>query len=156
MGDVEAPARDWSEAVSEASRHVEERLDAQAVVEENRGPVSRRALISAATVLLLVLVAANIWLLVQPARAADTMFYARENQAWTLADAADVVEDFRLEAGRLPTPDEVAEDFAGVITYELRGGQYVLTLYGEGPRLTYDSSVPLEDWLAATVGGGQG
>ncbi len=153
MGDVEAPVSEWSDAVSEATRHVEERQEAQAAVDDVGGPVSRRVLVIAASVVLLALVGANVWLLVQPASASDAMFYARENRAWTLADAADVVEDFRLETGRLPTPEEVADDMGDVVSYEVRGDVYVLSLADEGPELAYESSVPLEDWLAAMMGG---
>lgn len=155
MGDVEAPAADWSEAVSDATRHVEQRLDAQALAETTSGPVSRRGLVVVASVVLLLLMAANIWLVVQPAAASDPMFYARQNRAWTLADAADVVEDFRLESGRLPTPDEVAEDLGDVVSYELRGDSYVLSIVDEGPPLTYDSTLPLEDWLAVLTRGSE-
>lgn len=153
MQDVDAPAGDWSTAVSEATRHVEERLDAQGVAGERQGPVSRRGLLTVASIVLLGLIAANIWLVVQPATASDPMFYARENRAWTLVDAADVIEDFRLETGRLPTADEVTADLEDVVSYQSRGDEYVLTL-SEGPTLSYDSALPLEDWLAAVTGGG--
>lgn len=153
MRETEAPVADWSTAVSEATRHVEERQEAQAVAEESHGPVSRRGLIVAASVVLLLLVAANVWLLVQPTAASDSMFYARENQAWSLADAADVVEDFRLEAGRLPTPEEVAEDLGESVSYEPQGDRYTLSLTDGGPVVTYDSALPIEDWLAAMTGG---
>lgn len=152
MGDAKAPATDWSEAVSDAARHVEERLGAQALA-ENNGPRSRRGHVPAALVVLLLLVAANVWLAVRPAPASDPMFYARQNRAWTLADAADVVEDFRFASGRLPTPDEVAGELGVVVSYRPRPGGYSLALLDEGPPLSYDSALPLEDWLAATVGG---
>ena len=153
MQDVDAPAGDWSTAVSEATRHVEERLDAQAVAEERQGPVSRQGLVTVASMVLLGLIAANVWLIVQPATASDPLFYARENRAWTLVDAADVIEDFRLETGRLPTADEVAADLEEVVSYQSRGDEYVLTL-SDGPTLSYDSTLPVEDWLAAVTGGG--
>ena len=153
MQDVDAPAGDWSTAVSEATRHVEERLDAQAVAEERQGPVSRQGLVTVASMVLLGLIAANVWLIVQPATASDPLFYARENRAWTLVDAADVIEDFRLETGRLPTADEVAADLEEVVSYQSRGDEYVLTL-SDGPTLSYDSALPVEDWLAAVTGGG--
>lgn len=155
MREMEAPESEWAHAVSEAARHAQARTDAQAVAERSHGPISRRVLTAAAATVLAVLIGANAWLALQPATRADPMFYARENRAWTIADAADAIDDFRLANGRLPTPDEVADDIGTAVRYRPGADGYVVTVSFEGGSIEYDSSIPLEDWLTSMKGGGR-
>ena len=63
-----------------------------------------------------------------------------------LGHVADVVEDFRLEQGRLPTAEEIDDQLNPDVTYQIVGDRYTVTIAGNAGSITFDGSQDVQAW----------
>lgn len=151
MADQKGTKHDWSNVVSEASQHVQARAAAiEEAADQQRG-APRGAVLAVVGVLLAVVLAWDVYVFTRPPELPAPAVEA-ENLRYFVADAVDVVEDFRAEQGRLPTRAELGDLLDPEITYETRGNGFVVGAEGEGVSVEYDSRMPLSEWIAS--GGG--
>ena len=156
MDDPKPMPGDWSEAVSQASAHVEQLEVAMEEATERQKPKSRGPLLAAAAVILAGVITWDIYVLSQPPEIplpADEAVDLR----WFVADVVELIEDFRAGQGRLPTRADLGDLLDPEFSYEIRGERYVVGLEGEGTRVEYDGSVPLDEWVSSgATGTGEG
>lgn len=138
----------WDEAVSEATQHVADRRQAEDRADERQKPRSDAPRIAAALVALAIVSAWNVRALVRAPEPVPAI-EERAHLAWFVADAVELVEDFRAERERLPNRQEATALFEDEdVTYAISGERYVLTMTGDSVALRYESATPLDTWLA--------
>ena len=152
MDDPKPRPGDWSEAVSEASAHVQQRKVAVEEATERQKPKSTGRLLAAAAVIFAGVIAWDVYVLMQPPEVPPPAEEAVDLR-WLVADAVELIEDFRADEGRLPTRADLGDLLDEEFSYEIRGEAYVVGLEGEGTRVQYDGSVPLDEWVSS---GGRG
>ena len=138
----------WSDAVSEASRHVQEREVAEEEAADRARPKRSAAWVLVALVVLVAVLVGDVWLLT---RSPDPL-PARQQEIdlrWLVADVVESVEDFRSVEGRLPAPSDLLELVEEDLVYERRDGGYVVLAEGDGIHLEFDGNVSLEEWVAS-------
>ena len=136
----------WSDAVSAASRHLQEREVAEEEAAERAKPKRNAAWVVVALVVLVAVLVGDVWVLTRipdppPAKQQEADLH------WLVADVVEAVEDFRSAEGRLPAPSDLDLP-EGDIVYELRDGGYVVLAEGDGVHLEFDGNVPLAEWVA--------
>jgi len=154
--DPKATPSDWSEALSESTEQAREHALAW---KQSGAPQKRRsqgALVAAAAVLLAAVTAWDVHVMTRPQNMplpADEAVDLR----WFLADAVELIENFRAEEGRLPSRADLGDLLGDSFSLEIRGQMYVIGLEGAGTSVRYDGSVPLDEWvLGAEPVGAQG
>ena len=137
----------WSDAVSAAFRHVEEREVAEEEAAERARPKRSGAWVVVALVVLVAVLVGDVWVLT---RTSDPLpaWQQETDLRWLVADVVEAVEDFRSAEGRLPAPSDLLDLPEEDIVYELRDGGYVVLAEGDGVHLEFDGNVPLGEWVA--------
>lgn len=141
------PKPDWSDAVSQASEHVQAREVALEEAAEQQQPKSRGPVIAALSVLLVAVASWNVYQLLQPP-SLPSAYEEATHLRFFVADAVDLIEDFRADEGRLPTHADLGDLLDEELIYEVRGEVYVVGMEGETTRVEYESTMPFEDWMA--------
>ncbi len=147
MSEQDGGLEGWSDAVSEASRHVQERLLAEEEAAERARPKPNAASIVVALVVLVAVLVGDAWVLTRTPNPPSP----REQEIdlrWLVADVVEGVEDFRSAEGRLPAPSDLLDLLEEDIFYEPRDGGYVVLAEGDGIHLEFDGNVPLAEWVA--------
>ncbi|MCH7990911.1 MAG: hypothetical protein IIC35_00660 [Gemmatimonadetes bacterium] len=119
-------------------------------------PQIEGTVVAAAAVLLAAVIAWDVHVMTRPQNMplpADEAVDLR----WFLADAVELIENFRAEEGRLPSRADLGDLLGDSFSLEIRGQMYVIGLEGAGTSVRYDGSVPLDEWvLGAGPVGAQG
>lgn len=138
---------DWSDAVSAASRHVEERAVAEERAAERARPKRNAAWLAMAFG---VLVAVAVWDARVLTRTNDPPSAIQQEMdlRWLVADVVQGAEDFRAAEGGLPKASDLLDLLWGDMVYELRDAGYVVLAEGDGIRLEFDGTIPLAEWVA--------
>lgn len=140
----------WDDAIAEASAHVQERGAAAEEAAEKSRPRDQRPLIIALSVLLL---ASASWAAYRfQAPAEEIPINEDLHLAWFVVDAAEAVDDFAAESGRLPSEDEATALLDESITYVRNDAGYELRAFEGDRSVEYSSSLPIDQWLAARFG----
>ena len=137
----------WSDAVSAASRHVQEREVAEEEAAERARPKRNPALVVVALVALIAVLVGDVWVLT---RTPDPL-PAKEQEIdlrWLVADVVEGVEDFRSTEGRLPAPSDLLDLVWEDLVYEFRDSGYVVFAESDGIHVEFDGNVPLAEWVA--------
>jgi len=146
MDQNEPKGRDWNEAITEASEHVEARGAAVEEAKEKQRPRDSGPVLAAATLILVLSLAWVGFRFQAPPEAVP--INETVNLAWFVVDAVELVEDFRAEAGRLPEPGEVATMFEEGTVYSAAGDGYTVTIDDGDRSIEYSSETPLNEWVA--------
>lgn len=155
MSASDANDQDWNQAIAQATEHVEERSHAAEEAATRQRPRSEGPLIAVASVALTLVIMWNVRVLSAPPK--DIPIQEEVHLAWFVADAAEAIQDFRADEGRLPTAAEAAEITEDDVTYSLVDDTYLLSIDGaEGVNVTYESTTPLVDWLRIHTAGSRG
>ncbi len=144
--------KDWSGAVDDVLEKVAEHEVAVEEVEERQKPKSRTPILVGALVLLVVVGAWNAWVLTRPPEGLPPEVVS-DGLRYTVQMAAEAVQDFRAEQGRLPSSEEVADYLDDFVVYVVTSDGFAITAFDGEVQVTYDGSVPLEAWMADTGGG---
>jgi len=147
MQKTDTPIDGWTQAVAEAEQLVDERAEAEARARESHRPRSRGPVVVLLSVMLVVCLAGNVWLLLEPVTLPEPVAES-ENLLWSVVDAAEAVEDFRIENGRLPSSAEIGPELGADVDYERIEREYRVSVAGIETSMSYASSVPLEAWIA--------
>ena len=115
-------------------------------------PKSRTPILVGALALLVVVGAWNVWALTRPPEGLPPEIVA-DGLRYTVQLAAEAVEDFRADQGRLPSAEEVADYLDDFVVYVVTSDGFAVTAMDGEVQVTYDGSVPLEAWMAETGGG---
>ena len=154
MADENRPQeeKDWSGAVDDVLDKVAEHKAVAEDVEERQKPKSRTPILVGALTLLVVVGAWNAWILTRPPEGLPPEIVAN-GLRYSVQFAAEVVEDFRAEQGRLPRAAEVADYLDDFVVYVVTIDGFAVTAMDGDVQVTYDGSVPLDVWMAETGGG---
>jgi hypothetical protein len=155
MTEERKPAQpDWSEVVSKASEHVQERRVAADEAAERQKPRARGPVLAAAAVVFAGVLAWDLYMFAQPPEP-PPLEEVTVDLRWFVADAVELIEGFRAENGRLPARADLGDLLPADIVYEIRGDTYVVAASEEGLRVEFDGSLPLQRWVQgdAAVGG---
>ena len=148
----EEKSRDFDGAVSEVMDHVAEHAArAEEGVAQGR-PASRRGILVAALVVLVLVAAWDVYMLTRPPTGLPPEIVA-EDLRWSAGLAAQEIEAFRAEQGRLPDPSEIADILDEGLTYRVEDDHYIVTASDGDLAVSYDGSVPLDRWLRGEGGG---
>ena len=145
----------WSEAVSQASTHVQQRKLAIEEAAERQKPKSRGLLLVEAAVIFAGVIAWDIYVYTRPQEIPPPAEEAVDLR-WFVSDVVELIEDFHAEQGRLPTRADLGDLLDEEFSYDIRGEGYVVGLEGEGARVEYDGSVPLDEWVSSGATGSGG
>jgi len=148
-GDDDAPDPELLAAVERASRHVGAaagRAQLRPVVRFDAARAGgRRVRVLGAVLALSVAVAAALTLI--PPRA-QSPGEVEADLRWAVANVVREVEAERARTGALPAPQRLDALLGEHLRYEPVGGAYVVTGERDGVRVSWDGTVPLEEWVA--------
>lgn len=139
----------WNEAIAEASAHVEERGAAAEEAVEKQRPRDNGPIVAA---LIVLLIASLGW--------AGYRFQSdpglvpideQTHLAWFVVDAAEAVEDFAADRGRLPEADEATTLLGEDVVYRLNGEVYEISLLDGERTVEYSSATPLPTWISEWI-----
>ena len=155
MGDQDLDGDGWDDAVSEASKHVLERTQAKEQVAERQKPRAEGPKIAVLALVLLGVVAWNVHVLTGAPRAVPRED-ERQSLPWFVSDAVDLIEDFRVDMGRLPDNAEAIDLLDEDVVYETRGDGYFISVSGDRATIEYLSVDDFSTWLAIQTDQGGG
>lgn len=144
--------KDWSGAVDEVLDTVAEHEAAIEEAEERQRPKSRTPMLVGALTLLVLVGVWNAWVLTRPPESLPPEVVS-DGLRYTVQMAAEAIQDFRAEQGRLPSAAEVADYLDDFVVYVVTIDGFAVTAMDGEVQVTYDGSVPLEVWMAETGGG---
>jgi len=144
---------DWDEAVSQATRHIDERTEARSAAGARSTTGGRKVRVVTLYVAVVGVLAWNGGQWMQPVEPMPAAL-ERVNLAWTVLDVVETVEDFVVSEGRLPTPLDLAETLLADVEYTLTDSGYRVVAHGDGGSLVYDASRSVEEWMAQHASGG--
>jgi hypothetical protein len=147
MGEQDLGESSWSDAVTDASQHVAERDQAKEEAASRQKPKAQAPKLAVGVLVLLGVLAWNVTVLTRPPDPI-ALPEVQASLVWFVADAVEVVEDFQVDEGRLPSQAEAADLLEDDVEYLPGGGGYAILIVSESTSVRYDSADDLEDWLA--------
>lgn len=137
-----------SDALSEASAHVRERKAASEEAAERAKPKSSGTSLVIALMILAVVAAWDVYGLTRPPAGLPPA-EQEADLSWFVVDAVELIEGYRGDEGRLPTAVELPDLAEEGLTYTPQGDAYVVVVESDDVRLVYDSSLSIDEWIAA-------
>ena len=147
-----APQAEWDEAVSRTVDRAEaSKAEAEAAAQRQR-PRSRKPLVAGLIMALALVVAWDVSRWNQPPAPLPPEEQTTSLR-WVIAGVVEEVQAFRTAEGNLPSAADLEGLLDEAISYQVVGdGFRVVGTAGE-IELTFDGSVPLEEWVANAGGG---
>jgi len=136
----------WSDTVSEASRHVQERTIAEEEATERAKAKPTARWVVAALAVLTVVIVWDIRALTATPDPPST-WQQEVDLRWLVSDVVEEVEDFRSAEGRLPGAADLEHVLDDDIVYEAWDGVFMVVAEGDGVRLQFDGTIPLAEWV---------
>ncbi len=141
---------EWVDAVSEASDHVQERKTAAEEAAERAKPKASGLALAVASAILASVVAWDAYVLTRPPEGLPPA-EQEVDLAWLVVDAVDLIESYREDEGRLPTAADLSDLLDEEVSYTTQGDRYFVVAVSDEVRVEYDSSLSIEEWIAARI-----
>jgi len=145
--------RDMTGTVGEVLETVAEHHAAVEAVEQRQKPKDRGRVLIGALVVLVVVAAWDVWILTKAPEGLPPEIVAADLH-FDVQFAVEAVEDFRADEGRLPAAEEISDYLDDDVIYVTDGAGFSVTALDGDVQVTYDGSVPLEEWMAEVAAGG--
>ena len=149
--DEHEEGRDWDGAVGDVLDKVKKHRAAVVEVEERQKPKSQTPVLLGSLVVLLLVGVWNAWLFSRPPEGLPAEAVALDLR-YDVQFVVELVEDFRLDNGRLPTVEEMSEYLDEDLLYLVNGSSFQVTVFDGDIEVTYDGTVPLDSWVAVAGG----
>jgi hypothetical protein len=143
----ESKVEQWDLAVKDAVTTVAERELASEAAARKLAPKRRKRLLAGSVAVLTIVAAWDFWTISRPPEGLPEATIA-EDLRYAVQFAAESIEDFRAERGRLPSQAETSAVVDEDLIFDVDGDDYSITAVDGTVRVTYDGSTPLDGWVA--------